>query len=81
MIDSFFDARSEMSDECILPRHRKKFTDEAFFASRKDIFVWQREKTYFSTDLFIALPQQPSALQTKRRQLRFQRKKVGDFYL
>ena len=29
----------------------------------------------FFTDLFIALPEQPSALQTKRWQLRFQRKK------
>ena len=56
-------------------------TDEAFFGPRKDILVWQREKTYFSTDLFIALPQQPSALQTKRWQLRFLAKKVGDFYL
>ena len=41
------DMRSETRDECILPRHRK-ITDEAFFGSRKDASVWQREKLIFS---------------------------------
>ena len=67
LMNSFFDARAlKRETNAFFPRYRK-ITDEAFFGfAQGHTLVWQREKPMFSTDLFIALPQQPSALQTKR---------------
>ena len=48
-------------------KNNEEDTDEAFLGfAQGHTLVWQREKLIFSTDLFIAFPQQPSALQTKQ---------------
>ena len=73
------DMRSETRDECILPHHRK-ITDEAFFGSRKDASVWQREKLIFHRFIH-RFPPPTLGFTNKTMTAKISAKKVGDFYL
>ena len=73
LIDSFF-GRAHWNERQMYFSTSSENYWRSMFWVRARTLRFSSVKTYFSTELFIAFPHQPSAVQTKQWQLRFQRK-------